>query len=171
MVRTNNVCVTWVKNKAKVLFIGPFPPPYSGPELSTKQLLESDLKNQFDIIFLNTNVRKDNSKKGKVDLSAFLSVITFNLKLFKRLLFKRPDIAYHLVTPTEIGWLGRDIWFIFQCKLFGVKRVIHFRGSHLDINYKTFKSISKKLIKYACKSVDAAIVQSDCLRGQFKRSS
>ena len=27
-------------NKTKILFIGPVPPPYSGPELSTKQLLE-----------------------------------------------------------------------------------------------------------------------------------
>ncbi|WP_431137274.1 glycosyltransferase family 4 protein [Psychroserpens mesophilus] len=154
--------------KTKVLFIGPLPPPYSGPELSTKQLLESDLKSHFDIIFLNTNVRKDNSKKGKIDMSALLSVITFNLKLFKRLLFKRPDIAYHLVTPTEIGWLGRDIWFVFQCKIFGVKKIIHFRGSHLDINYKTFRPFSRKLIKYACGLVDAAIVQSDCLKGQFK---
>jgi glycosyltransferase involved in cell wall biosynthesis len=157
-----------MKNKkTKVLFIGPLPPPYSGPELSTKQLLGSDLKSYYDIIFLNTNVRKDNSKKGKIDFNAFLSVITFNLKLFKILLFNKPDIAYHLVTPTEIGWLGRDIWFIFQCNFFGVKKVIHFRGSHLDINFKTFRPISKKLIKYACKSVDAAIVQSDCLRSQF----
>ena len=136
------------KNKTKLLFIGPFPPPYSGPELSSKQLLESDLRNHFNIIFLNTNVRKDNSKKGKVDFRALFSVITFNLKLFKRLLFKRPDIAYHLVTPTEIGWLGRDIWFILQCKLFGIKKVIHFRGSHLDINYRTFTPFTKKLIKY-----------------------
>jgi len=156
------------EKKTKVLFIGPLPPPYSGPELSTKQLLESDLKSYFDIIFLNTNVRKDNSKKGSIDFSALLSVITFNLKLFKRLLFKRPDIAYHLVTPTEIGWLGRDIWFVFQCKLFRVKKVIHFRGSHLDINYKTFRPISKKLVKSACGAVDAAIVQSDCLKPQFK---
>lgn len=152
----------------KVLFIGPLPPPYSGPELSTKQLLESDLKDQFDIVFLNTNVRKDNSKKGTIDFSALLSVFTFNFNLFKLLLFKRPKVAYHLVTPTEIGWLGRDIWFIFQCKLFGVKRIIHFRGSHLDINFKTFRSFSKSIIKMACKAVDAAVVQSDCLRGQFK---
>lgn len=156
-----------IENKTKVLFIGPLPPPYSGPELSTKQLLDSDLKNQLDILFLNTNVRKDNSKKGKIDFSALLSVITFNLKLFKRLLFNRPDIAYHLVTPTEIGWLGRDIWFIFQCKLFGIKKVIHFRGSHLDINFKTFRPFSRKIIKYACKSVNAAIVQSNCLKSQF----
>lgn len=155
------------KHKTKVLFVGPLPPPYSGPELSTKQLLESDLKNHFDIIFLNTNVRKDNSKKGTIDFSAFLSVITFNLKLFKLLLLKKPDVAYHLVTPTEVGWLGRDIWFIFQCKVFGVKRIIHFRGSHLDINFKTFRSISKRIIKSACKSVNAAVVQSDCLKEQF----
>lgn len=157
-----------MKNKKiKLLFIGPLPPPYSGPELSTKQLLDSELKNHFDIIFLNTNVRKDNTKKGRIDFKALLSVITFNFKLFKNLISYRPKIAYHLVTPTEIGWLGRDIWFILQCKVFGVKKVIHFRGSHLDINFKTFRTFSQKFIKYSCRFVDAAIVQSESLKNQF----
>ena len=75
--------------KNKLLFIGPFPPPFSGPELSTKQLLESDLRNHFDIIFLNTNVRKDNSKKGTLDFKAFISVFKFNFKLFYNNSFKK----------------------------------------------------------------------------------
>ena len=51
--------------------------------------------------------------------------------------------------------------------MFGVKKIIHFRGSHFDINFKNFTLLSKKIIKYFCRYVDCAIVQSKCLKGQF----
>ena len=58
--------------KPKILFIGPTPPPYSGPELSMQQFLESEMLNEtFDILFLKTNFRTDNTKKGKLDVSMF----------------------------------------------------------------------------------------------------
>ena len=48
-------------NKTKILFIALFLPLLKS-ELSTKQLLESDHKNQFDIIFLKT-MRKTKKKE------------------------------------------------------------------------------------------------------------
>ena len=57
-----------MKRVDKVLFIGPYPPPYAGPEISMKYLLESPLSQRFDVSFLNTNVRKSNAKKGNIDI-------------------------------------------------------------------------------------------------------
>ncbi|WP_298900408.1 glycosyltransferase family 4 protein [uncultured Psychroserpens sp.] len=154
--------------KKKILFIGPLPPPYSGPELSTQQLLNSPLVDMFNVSFINTNVRKDNVKKGKADMTALLAVIKFNIALIKKLIAHRPHVAYHLVTPTQIGWLGRDIWFLFFCWLFRTKSVIHFRGSHLKLNYSNFNPVVKKIIKVLCKTVDRAVVQSKSLTNQFE---
>ena len=154
--------------KKKILFIGPLPPPYSGPELSTQQLLNSPLVDLFNVIFINTNVRKDNVKKGKIDATALLAVVKFNAILLKKLIVHRPDMAYHLVTPTQIGWLGRDIWFLFFCWLFRTKSIIHFRGSHLKLNYSNFNPIVKKIIKLLCKTVNVAVVQSKSLTNQFE---
>lgn len=154
--------------KKKILFIGPLPPPYSGPELSTQQLLNSPLVDVFDVIFINTNVRKDNVKKGKADLTALLAVVKFNFILFKKLAYHRPHLAYHLVTPTQIGWLGRDIWFLFFCWLFRTKSIIHFRGSHLKLNFKNFNPLVKRIIKLMCKTANAAVVQSKSLKNQFE---
>ena len=53
--------------KPKILFIGPYPPPYSGPEMGMKLFLESSLKDEFQIFFLKTNVHKSNAQKGKFD--------------------------------------------------------------------------------------------------------
>jgi len=38
--------------KQKVLFIGPYPHPYSGPEMGMKLFLDCSLKDEFQIFFL-----------------------------------------------------------------------------------------------------------------------
>jgi len=38
--------------KPKVLFIGPYPPPYAGPEMGMKLFLDCSLKNEFQILYL-----------------------------------------------------------------------------------------------------------------------
>ena len=70
-------------NKPKILFIGPTPPPFSGPELSMQQFLESDvLNNAFQILFLKTNFRTDNTKKGKLDLFMISNFFKFLFVFF-----------------------------------------------------------------------------------------
>ena len=155
--------------KPKVLFIGPTPPPYSGPELSMQQFLQSETLNaEFDIQFLKTNFRTDNTKKGKIDISMLTNFFVFFSKLLKLLITKRPSLVYYPITPTQIGWIGRDIWTILLSKLFGAKVIIHLRGSHFKLNFKQFNSAVKKLIGFSLKKVDCAIVQASYLKDQFE---
>ena len=151
----------------KVLFIGPLPPPYSGPELSMKQFLDSKtLQNTFSISFLQTNFRKSNKLKGKFGIGMMLN---FFIYFFRLLLFlsKRPELIYYPVTPTQLGWLGRDIWTILLSKMFGAKVIIHLRGSHFKLNFQSFKPWVKILIGFSLKRVDGAIVQANYLKDQF----
>ncbi|WP_104736320.1 glycosyltransferase family 4 protein [Hanstruepera ponticola] len=154
--------------KPKILFIGPTPPPYSGPELSMQQFLESEsLNSEFDIQFLKTNFRKDNTKKGKLDLSMLSNFFIFFSKLLKLLISKNPNCVYYPITPTQIGWLGRDVWTILLSKLFGAKVIIHLRGSHFKLNFKEFNSIVKRVVGFSLKKVDCGIVQAAYLKDQF----
>lgn len=157
-----------MSNKPKVLFVGPLPPPFSGPELSMKQFLDSKiLRHNYDISFLKTNFRKDNTKKGKLDLAMFSNFFSYFFSLIKLLVRNRPQCVYYPITPTQIGWLGRDVWTILISKLFGVKVIIHLRGSHFKLNFKSFHTISKLLIGFALKKVDRAIVQANYLDTEF----
>lgn len=154
--------------KSKILFIGPTPPPYSGPELSMKQFLESqELNDAFKISFLKTNFRPDNIKKGKLDLSMLSNFFIFFSKLLKLLITDRPQCVYYPITPTQIGWIGRDVWTILLCKLFRAKVIIHLRGSHFKLNFQQFNGLVKKLIGYSLQKVDSAIVQASYLKDQF----
>ncbi|MFK7782574.1 glycosyltransferase family 4 protein, partial [Psychroserpens sp.] len=154
--------------KPKILFIGPTPPPYSGPELSMQQFLESEVLNQaFDISFLKTNFRTDNTKKGKLDVSMLTNFFFFFSKLLKLLITKRPNLVYYPITPTQIGWIGRDVWTILLSKIFGAKVIIHLRGSHFKLNFQQFNPIIKRLVGFSLKKVDSAVVQAKYLDDQF----
>lgn len=156
-------------DKPKILFIGPTPPPYSGPELSMQQFLESEVLNSaFIISYLKTNFRQDNTKKGKLDFSMLSNFFIFFSKLLKLLFKERPQCVYYPITPTQIGWIGRDVWTILLSKLFGAKVIIHLRGSHFKLNFLEFNSGVKKLVGFSLKKVDCGIVQATYLKDQFE---
>lgn len=156
------------KKKPKILFIGPTPPPYSGPELSMQQFLESKILNgSYEILYLKTNFRSDNTKKGKLDFSMVSNFFIYFYKLLKLLLKNRPQCVYYPVTPTQIGWIGRDSWTILLSKFFGAKVIIHLRGSHFKLNFQRFNWVVKKLVGFSLKKVDCAIVQASYLKNQF----
>jgi glycosyltransferase involved in cell wall biosynthesis len=153
--------------RSKVLIIGPYPPPYSGPELGTKLLLDSEVPRTFSVRFLNTNVRKSNTDKGKVDATMLLASPSFVIRLIWAMAAFRPDVAYHLVTATQAGWCGRDLWFLLVCRLFRTKSVVHLRAGHLQHNMRGFHPMVRFLMRRLCASISLAFVQAECLRGQF----
>jgi glycosyltransferase involved in cell wall biosynthesis len=154
--------------KAKVLFIGPYPPPFSGPELGMKLFLESSLREHFRLIFLNTNVRKNNIKKARFDHHMIAAFFTFHARLIYKILRHRPVLVYYPITATQIGWLGRDLWCLFICRLFCVRTVIHLRAGHLKLNLRTFHPWLRKWVRRACRMANLGLVQANCLRDQFE---
>lgn len=59
----------------KVLFLAPTPPPYAGPEVISKMFLDTfgKIDCPFKIIHLRSNIRKENLKKGIMDLEGVLA--------------------------------------------------------------------------------------------------
>ena len=154
--------------RPRVLFVGPFPPPFSGPELGMRQFLSSPALNQrFDIAFVQTNHRASNENKGVVDASLARAFVSFFSRLILALLRQRPTVVYYPITTTQVGWIGRDIWTILLSRLFRAKVVVHLRGSHLRLNLPLFHPLIRWLTTRALSRVSLALVQADCLRDQF----
>ncbi len=149
------------------LFIGPLPPPYSGPEMGMKLFLESGLKEEFEISFLRTNVRRSNVRKGRLDPAMVLAFFNFVTRLVVKLLRDRPDVAYYPITATQVGWIGRDLWCLGLCRLFRVPVVIHLRAGHFKLNFQSFRPWVRRRVERACGRVAAAVVQADYMAEQF----
>ena len=151
----------------KLLIVGPYPPPFAGPEMAIKALLESPISETCLVEHLSTNVRRDNASKGKPGLGLVVAFFRFTSRLVKRLFQFRPDAVYFFVTATRMGWLGRDIWCIALCRLFGARVITHMRAGHFQNNLRKAKRIELSLIRWACHRVSWSLVQSESLRGQF----
>lgn len=154
-------------NKSRILFVGPYPPPFAGPEASMKCLLESPLIERFDIAFLNTNFRKSNSQRGVFDISLVKAYFVFVQRLISKLIVHKPAVVYYFVTATLLGWLGRDVWCIFLSRLFGAKIVLHMRAGHFRRNFENGGIVVRMFIRSACSLVSCGIVQANSLRDQF----
>jgi len=156
-----------IVEKQQILFVGPLPPPFAGPEIAMVTLLESPLNDQFKIDILKTNVRQSNKDKGRLDVHMIWAFFSFIFRLSRALFFQKPKLVYYFVTATQMGWMGRDIWCIFLTKLFGSKIVIHMRAGHFMSNYRQMPSFSQTIIKLACGKVSKAFVQGESLKNQF----
>jgi len=156
-----------VKSKMKILVVGPYPPPFSGPESSIKLLMESPLHEKADLCLINTNYRKNVAAKGKKDLTALTGIFFLVCRVFLQSLVFRPKIVYYYVTATIPGWLFKDIWIILAAKLAFRRVVIHMRAGHFRFSYDSAKKWQKFLIRFVCGRCSAGLVQGKDLRNQF----
>ncbi|MDD4490700.1 MAG: glycosyltransferase family 4 protein [Paludibacter sp.] len=154
-------------NKIKILVVGPYPPPYSGPESSIKLLLESPFSTLTSTQLFNTNIRKSNNDKGKINIVAFKSFFVLIFKLIQHILIFKPSIIYYYVTATMLGWIYKDIFVIGISLLFRKKVVIHMRAAHFRNNYNKASKIKQFIIRFFISKCSAALAQSPLLTKQF----
>jgi glycosyltransferase involved in cell wall biosynthesis len=154
--------------KNKILFVGPLPPPYAGPEISAKMFTECGINDHFIVEILNTNFRKSNSEKGKIDLQIFIAFFKLTWNLAQKLIKHRPKIVYYYVTSTILGWLAKDVWVILISKILGAKVVIHMRAGHFRKNYDASNFFVKAIIKFFLNLTNFNLAQSESLTLQYK---
>ena len=151
----------------KVMFVGPYPPPFAGPEVAMKTILDSPISEKYKIVFLNTNVRKNNSRKGRVDVTSVIAFFRFIVCLSWKLLRYKPRIVYHFVAANRIGWFGRDIWCIIISKIYGSHVISHMRAGHFHTTLQRFNKFEQMIIRKVCSNISIGFVQANCLKNQF----
>ncbi len=143
--------------KKRILLMIPTPPPYMGPSVATLVILNSNLKENFHLILLDTADRRSLKTLGKFDFfNIFHFFKQFFLLLHKNLFFKI-DLNYLLLTQTKIGIL-RDFIFFLLIKILHKKVIFHFRGSGIFDLYERSGKIIKFFIKKIFLSSDGIIL-------------
>ena len=153
-------------HKKVKLFLLPYPPPYAGPEIIAKEILESEtIKNKKDIIFINGNIRKKNGVKGKFDLSGILKFLGIYFK-YLLVLFRIKTIFIYLAS-SRIGFL-KDSIYIVTAWLFNKKIISQYHGSNFDNFYRVRNNIYKKWINFSLSKLDKLLILGSAIKENFQ---
>ncbi len=154
--------------RKRLLLIGPLPPPFAGPEIGTKTLLESPLLNRiYDIRLINTTVRASNRDKGRLDAHLLIAYIRYVPRLIHALVSFRPHYVLYTATSASLkGWV-RDGTTLLLCGVTHTKLVTQLRGGHFGYFYRQQPAFIRAALRYLLRRCHLMLVQSNNLKRQF----
>ncbi len=101
--------------KARLLIVGPLPPPIGGVETFTQAILESHALDEFAVFHCDTTKRRPKSTQGVFDAGNFAWAAVHFARLAASLARVRPDVVYIPIAGTwsgalrdlALGWIAR----------------------------------------------------------------
>jgi len=152
----------------KLLILGKLPPPYMGPSIATEIILNSSLKNNFELLHINTKANESLITLGKWSIKKIVKNNEIYFKMWKSVLKNKPDIVWIPISQTTIGFV-KDSIFIIISKLSGRKVMLQLRGSDFK-NWIQNKAsvITKWYVKLILKSTNGIIVMGKNLTHLFE---
>jgi len=153
--------------KKRVIFLGPVPPPYMGPTISTELILKSSLKNEFDLIHLDTSDHRDLNKLNKADIWNFLLAFKHYYLLILSIIKCDPELVYIPICQTTLGYF-RDAIFILIAKIFNRKVISHLRGGNFRNWYLSSSPLVRWVVRQIHSLVDGQIVLGENLKSLFR---
>ena len=157
-----------IVHRYSILLIAPLPPPYNGQTIATELLVNSKIKELYNLEIINiTSFSNRMRESGKFEIWRLVEILYYFFKHLIRLFIFSPDIVYITISQSSLGFL-RDIPFIWSSKIFRKRCVIHLHGGYFRRFYENSPVIYKRVIKKTLRKVDYAVVLSESLRGMFE---
>lgn len=153
-------------SKFKILFLGKLPPPFIGPAIAAKIIINSYLKEKYALLFFDISYHKDLKHFGSVGFASFIKTLKHFARFFKTIIKVRPDVVYIPSQQDAAGYL-RDFGLIIIAKLFRVRVICHLRGGNFKNWYDQTSFLMKWIVKWTQKRIDAQIVLGENLRFMF----
>src|SRR5215216_6609 len=114
--------------KPKVLILGKLPPPYMGPAIATEILLNSGLKDQFELLHVNTKANDSLATLGKWNVSKLFRNAGIYFRMLGAIVKHRPQLVLIPISQTTTGFL-KDFFFIALARFTFRKVLLQLRGS------------------------------------------
>ncbi len=152
--------------KPTILFLGKLPPPYIGPAVACQIILNSKLKDEFNLIHIDLSDHRDISTLGKIDFGNFYLAFKQYYDLWKNLRKHKDAMMYIPAGQTTVGYT-RDAIFIILAKLYGRKVISHLRGGNFLKWYNVAPGWARWLVRKVHSKVDAQVVLGNNLRDLF----
>lgn len=153
-------------NKRKILIVGKLPPPFMGPSIAFSILINSKLKEYFDLSWFDVKLNESLSTLGKWSFRKSLNTIRIYINFSRQIRNSRPELALIPISQSTIGFI-KDAILILICKLYGVEVLIQLRGSNFLNWVKKSSSFNRSFVKWVLKKTLGVIVLGEKLRYLF----
>jgi glycosyltransferase involved in cell wall biosynthesis len=153
--------------KPRVLILGKLPPPVMGPAIATRILLNSDLKQDYDLHHFDTRINADVADMGSFKWNKISTVKSLYSQFSEMLDQVNPDLVLIPIGQTTAGFL-KDIPFIRMASKTSAKVVVQLRGSQFRAWYEKLDILRKNMVRSALEKVDGVIVLGENLRYLFQ---
>jgi glycosyltransferase involved in cell wall biosynthesis len=137
-----------------------------GPTLATTVILNSGLRNEFELLHLDTSDPRDIDTLGAFDFQNIYLALKFYLQLAFRIVKYRPELVYIPVSQTTIGYL-KDSGFILIAKVLGRRVLCHLRGGNWANWLASASPLTRAYVRFTHGLVDGQIVLGECLKALF----
>ena len=149
-----------------LLIIGPTPPPFHGVSVAMSTLLESPLRQRFQLLHLDLADRRGIQHVDKPDFHDVLLFLRQWVRLMRILITERPGLVYLALSQSTIGFL-RDSVFIWPASVFGAHVVVHLHGGNFHTWYLHRSWVMRAYVRAVMKRVAHGIVLGESLKGLF----
>ncbi len=137
-----------------------------GPALATEIILNSRLRDDFDLHHFDTRLNSDIAGMGTFKWSK-VAALAKQYKAFKTLLKDiRPDLVLIPISQTTGGFI-KDAPFIRLAARSGARVLLQLRGSAFLNWFKSLDSLTEKLVRSTLAKATGAIVLGENLRVMF----
>lgn len=137
-----------------------------GPAIATGIILNSALRDRFDLLFLNTKANDSINTLGKWNFSKIFRNLSIYRKLWGIASKQRPDLVLVPISQTTTGFI-KDSFFILIARLFGRKVLVQLRGSNFRNWINSASGFTKAYVRWMLGRTQGVIVLGDNLRYLF----
>lgn len=150
----------------KYLFFLPTPPPFAGPEIIAKELLDSEfITTRQDIIYLNASINQSNGERGNIKIRSLWRFIKVYLHFIKSLLFV--DTVFLYLSSSVSGFI-RDSILISTATILGKKCIGQYHGSNFKKFYLLQGFFYQKYCKFILSKLSMLLVLGDSVKENFR---
>lgn len=152
----------------KILILGKLPPPFMGPALATKIILESSLKDRYSLLHLDTKAYDSLSELGKWSIKKVIRNFRIYFRMFNVCLFEKPAMVLIPISQATSGFI-KDSIFILIARLTGRRVLLQLRGSDFKTWVEGSSSIVQGYVSFVLKRCQGVIVLGNSLRTLFAK--
>ncbi len=153
--------------KKKVLILGKLPPPYMGPAIATQIILNSSLKDKYDLLHLDTKANESLQTLGKWSIRKLIRNAFIYSRMLWILLSKRPALVLIPISQSTTGFI-KDFFFIALARICGRRVLVQLRGSNFQNWLKNSSRLTGAFVRGSLHLCRGVIVLGNNLKPLFK---